>query len=340
MTFHKLLLSVCTLILLATNALAQGEVNIYSSQTEHLIRPILEEFSDKTGIAVNLTTGGKSELVSRLEYEGENSPADLLLTVDIGNIYQAKDKGLLQAVQSDTLNNQIPAYLRDPEGFWYGATIRARAIYYNTDLVQPGEISSYEELADPKWKDKLLIRSSSNVYNQSLVAFMLARHGEAETLKWAKGIVSNMARDPQGGDTDQLKALAAGEGAIAVANTYYFARLVAGDDSVRSDEVKDKVQIVLPNQEGEGAHVNIRGGGVTVHAKNKDNAVKLLEYLVSDKGQEFFSHHNFEYPVKEGLEAEDIVQSWGALKRNPLSLEEVGKLHKQAIEIMDMAGWK
>lgn len=337
--------SLTAIFLFASTGLAgpvmAEEINIYSSQKEHLIRPVLDDFTEATGIDVNLTTGGKSELVARLEHEGEHTPADLLLTVDIGNIYTAKEKGLLQPIESETLNAQIPDNLRDPEGYWYGVTIRSRAIYYNKELVDPEEApKTYEELADPKWRGKLLIRSSENVYNQSLVASMLAHHGHDETLEWAEGVVANMARPPQGGDTDQLKALAAGEGAIAVANTYYYGRLIAGAPDIQDESVKEKVAIVFANQDGRGAHVNIRGGGVTSHAKHKESAIKLLEYLAGDDAQHFFAEGNFEYPAKPSIAPAETVQSWGELKRDPINLEEVGKHHKEAVAIMQEAGWQ
>ena len=319
---------------------AEPIVNIYSAQKEHLIRPILNVFEKASGIQVNLTTGDKSALVSRLTMEGANTPADLLLTVDIGNIYEAKQKGLLQPINSKVLNKHILQHLRDPEGYWYGITMRARSIFYNKDLTDATGLDTYEDLADPKWRKKLLIRSSSNVYNQSLVAFILAKHGEEAALEWAKGVVANMARDPQGGDSDQLRALAAGEGEIAVANTYYYGRLTGNDPSLEDDLVKEKVVIIFPNQEGDGAHVNIRGGGITKYAKHKENAVKLLEFLTEDKAQHFFAKHNLEYPARTDIDADAVVKAWGMLKADPVNLEVIGKLHKKAVAIMDKAGWK
>ncbi len=316
-----------------------SEVNLYSAQKEHLIRPILDKFEQKTGIKVNMITGDKAALVTRLEHEGKNTPADVLLTVDIGNIYQAKEKGLLQAVDSKVLEQQIPDYLRGPDGQWYGLTIRSRAIFYNKDMVSLDAISNYEELADEKWRDAALIRSSSNVYNQSLVSSMLVHHGEAETRKWLQGLVANFARSPQGGDSDQLRALAAGEGKLAVANTYYFGRLLAGGEDIENQLVKDKVGIIFPNQGGRGAHVNIRGGGVTKYAKNKENAVKLLEFLASDQAQVFFAKNNFEYPASPDITVPDILESWGELKRDTVSLEKVGQHQQGAIKLMDEVGW-
>lgn len=315
-------------------------VNLYSSQQEHLIRPVLEDFTQETGIEVNLTTGGNAELVTRLEYEGENTPADMLLTVDIGNVYQAKEKDLLQAVESDVLTQNIPEYLRDAQGYWYGLTSRARLIFYHKDRVEADAVQSYADLADERWKGRVLIRSSDNVYNQSLVASRVAHDGREAALEWAKGLVGNMARAPQGGDTDQIKALLAGEGDLAVANSYYYGRLVAGDESVRDAEVAEKIGVIFPDQNGNGTHVNIRGGGVTKHAKNRDNAVKLLEYLTQESAQRFFADANLEYPANAQVKANDAVEAWGDFNRDQLNLEEVGKHQRTAIEVMDEAGWR
>lgn len=324
----------------AASESAAREVNLYSSQQEHLIRPALDEFTAATGIRVNLTTGGNAELVTRLEYEGEATPADLLLTVDIGNIYQAKEKGLLQAVESDYLVQSIPAELRDPQGHWYGMTSRARLIFYHKDRVEPDAVRSYLDLADERWKGRVLIRSSDNTYNQSLVASLIVHHGREDALAWAKGLVANMARPPQGGDTDQILAVLAGEGDLAVANSYYYGRLVAGDDAVRNDEVAEKIGVIFPEQDGVGTHVNIRGGGVTRHAKNPEDAVKLLEYLASSPAQRFFADGNLEYPANPAVKANPAVEAWGAFKRDSLNLEEVGKRQRDAIAVMDEAGWR
>lgn len=334
---------ICAILLLAISqspAQAEKFVNVYSAQKEHLIRPVLDKFEASTGITVNLTTGGKSELVSRLQMEGKNTPADLLLTVDIGNIYEAKEKGLLRAINSDALRQAIPAHLQDEEGHWYGITQRVRAIFTHKDVPQENIPTSYMDLADSIWKGKLLIRSSSNVYNQSLVAFMLAKHGEEKTKEWLRAIVANMARDPQGGDSDQLRALAAGEGQIAVANDYYFGRLVAGDPSLQDEAVKASLRIHYPNQQGDGMHVNIRGGGVTAHAQREQEAIQLLEFLVQEEAQHYFAQENLEHPVLATIAPHPVAAQWGEWKADPRPLSEIGKLHKRAIALMDEAGWK
>ncbi len=329
------LLSILAFLLLPITAIA-NEVNLYSAQKEELIRPILEKFTASTGIKVYFTSAGKADLVARLEQEGKNTPADLLMVVDIGNIYQAKEKGLLQPIQSEVLQKQIPQHLRDKENFWFASSLRSRVILYNKNKVKPEEITSYEDLADEKWKGRLLVRSSSNVYNQSLTASMIAHHGEEFAQKWAEGIAKNLARQPQGGDSDQITALAAGEGDIAIANTYYYARLIEEGNK----SVIDNVGIIFPNQNDRGVHVNIRGGGVTKYAKNKDNAVKLLEYLVSDEGQSFFAKVNHEYPLKLDLSGSDIISAWEMPKMDQIALEDFAKHNIEALKIMDNAGWK
>lgn len=328
-------------VIIANVSIANAnEVNLYSAQKEHLIRPILDKFEEQTGIEVNMITGGKSELVARIENEGKNTPADVLLTVDIGNVYEAKEKGLLQSVDSEILTNNIPEYLRGEDNSWFGFTLRFRAIFYNKDKVNPEMISGYEDLADAKWNKSLLIRSSSNVYNQSLVASIVAHSGKEKAKQWVDGVVENFAREPQGGDSIQIRSLAAGEGSIAVANSYYYGRLVAGGDDIKNELVKEKVGIILPNQKDRGAHVNIRGGGVTKHAKNKENAIKLLEFLSGDEAQEFFANVNYEYPVKKGVKIPDVLQAWGELKHDTINLEKIAEQQKTAIYLMDEAGWK
>lgn len=326
---------------LTTISVKASEVNLYSAQKEHLIRPILNQFEEKTGIKVNMVTVDKAALVARLANEGKNTPADIALTIDIGNIYQLKSKDLLQPINSAILLEQVPAYLRDPENYWFGLTMRFRAIFYNKDKVKAGEVKNYEDLADARWRDSLLIRSSSHVYNQSLVASYLINNGEEKTKEWLAGIVANLARPPQGGDSVQIKALAAGEGSLAVGNSYYYGKLVFGDSKLRNELVNEKVAIILPNQDNTGAHVNIRGGGVTKYAKNKENAIKLLEFLVSDEAQLFFANVNFEYPVKADIPLPAGVKAWGKnLKTDKISLEEIAKQQNRAIYLMDQAGWK
>ena len=316
-----------------------GEVNLYYSGKEHLIRPLLDTFTASTGIKVNVVTGNKAGLITRIEQEGRHSPADVLMTVDIGNIYQAKAKGLLQSIESDTLTNAIPANLRGEKNDWFGVSLRTRAILYAKDRVKPEQLSTYEALAKPEWQGKILVRSSNNVYNQSLMASLIAHHGEESALSWAKNIVDNFARDPKGGDRDQIRAVAAGEGDIAIANSYYFGRMLNSDEA-SDKEAASKIGIFFPNQDGRGAHINIRGGGVVTHAKHKDNAIKLLEYMVSDEAQNFFANSNYEFPVRSDIALSDTLTKWRASKFDDIHLTKVGAGNKAAVMTFDKAGWK
>ncbi len=314
------------------------EVNLYSAQKEHLIRPVLDAFTKDTGIDVNLITGDAAALVTRLEREGERTRADVLLTVDIGNIYQADQKGLLAPVSSDVLNTHIPAYLRSDTGTWYGLTQRARVMFVRND----SDVTTldYRDLSAKAWQDGVLIRSSDNVYNQSLLAYMIYHFGKEQATAWAQGVVENMARNPQGGDRDQIRALAAGVGHVAVANTYYYGMMIAGDNTVRDAKVRDTIRMIFPNQSGIGTHVNIRGGGVTTHAKHPEEARQLLEYLSAPKAQTMLMEHNFEYPANPEVPLNDTLKAWDTFKPDMTPLALIGAKQREAIAIMDKVGWK
>jgi iron(III) transport system substrate-binding protein len=318
---------------------AEGEVNLYSARKEELIKPLLDRFTADTGIQVNLVTGKADALLQRLQSEGMNSPADMLLTVDAGNLHRAKEAGVTQAVESSTLEERVPATYRDPEGHWYGLSLRARPILYVKGKLDPAELSSYEDLADPKWKGRICIRSSDNVYNQSLVASLIAANGVETTESWAEGLVANMARPPKGGDRDQIKAAAAGQCDIAIANTYYLAGMLASNDEGER-AAAEQMGVFWPNQDGRGTHVNISGAAVTQSAKNKDAAVKLLEFLVSDESQQWYAEVNGEYPVRPGVPTSDTLQAWGDFKADDLNLAKLGELNAEAVKLMDRAGWK
>lgn len=322
----------------ATVAVQANEVNLYSYRQESLIRPILDEFEKDTGITVNVVFA-KNGMLERLKAEGMNSPADAILTVDISRLAEHKNAGVLQAVSSDTLTSDIPAQYRDPEGYWYGLTVRSRVIYYAKDRVKAAELSTYEDLADPKWKGRICIRSSSNTYNQSLLASIVAHLGEEEAEKWAAGITANMARKPQGGDRDQIKAAAAGECDIAIGNTYYYGKMQTSKDADQK-EAADKVALFWPNQGDRGAHVNISGAAVTKAAKNKKNAIKLIEFLSNDKAQKFYASSNFEYPVKENVEIDGTVAAWGTPKFDDIGLDKVADQQAVAVKIFDRVGWR
>ncbi len=326
--------------LLATAGIANAaEVNVYSSRHYDVDKALYETFTKQTGIKVNVIEGKEDELIERMKTEGANSPADVLVTVDAGRLWRAQDAGLLQPVRSQTLESAIPAHLREPEGYWFGVSKRARILVYNKATVKPEELQTYEMLADPKWKGRVLVRSSTSVYNQSLVGSILAAHGEKVTEDWAKGIVANMARKPQGGDTDQIKGVAAGEGDVAVSNTYYFARL-ASSSKPEDKAIAEKLGVAFPNQGDRGTHVNISGVGVAKNAPNKDAAVKFLEYLVSPDAQRMFTEKNFEYPIVAGAPTAPVLTGWGSFKEDQLNAAVYGKNNAEALKIMDRAGWK
>lgn len=328
-----------TLLLILGSAAFAEEVNVYSAREEQLIKPLLDAFSQDTGIKVNLVTGDDDPLLERLKREGANSPADLLIMADAGRLYRAVENGNLQPVQSATLNQSIPANLRDPGNRWFGLTSRARVIFYNKDKVNPAALSTYEDLADPKWQGRICVRSSNSIYNQSLLASMIATKGAAQAETWAKGLVANLARPPSGGDRDQIKAVASGQCDIAIANTYYYAQMLYGGDAAQK-AAANKVSLFWPNQRDRGTHINISGAGVTASAKNKANAVKLLEYMVLDDAQRWYATTNGEYPVKPGIEPSAELQNWGKFKSDALQLTLLGKNNAQAVMIMDKAGWK
>jgi iron(III) transport system substrate-binding protein len=338
--FNKLVLAAGIVSMTLTPAvLAADEVNIYSARKEALIKPLLDKFSAQTGINVRLATGSAEALQKKLELEGENSPADLLVTTDAGNLHRAAAAGLLQAVESETLTKAIPENLRDKDNQWFGLTYRARPIFYVKDKVKPEELSTYEALADEKWQGRICIRSSDNIYNQSLTASMLAADGAEKTQQWAEGLVKNLARPPKGGDRDQIKAAAAGQCDLAVANSYYYAGMLTGNDEEQKDAAA-KVAIFWPNQDDRGTHINVSGIALTQSAKNKDNAVKLMEFMVSEEAQRWYAETNGEYPVVADVAPSELLNSWGTFKADALNLSVLGENNAEAVRIMDKAGWK
>lgn len=324
---------------LLAGAAQAAEVNIYSYRQEVLIRPLLDAFTKETGIKVNLVSGGDDTLIERLKSEGMNSPADVLLTVDAGRLIRAVENGSLQPVRSAVLEAAVPKSFRDPEGRWFGLSMRARPIMYAIDRVKPADLSTYGDLADPKWKGRICVRSSTNIYNQSMLAALIAHDGVEKTEAWAKGFVANLARKPQGGDRDQIKAAAAGECDIAIANTYYLAGL-ATSKSADDKAVASKVQVFWPDQKGRGTHVNISGAGVTSSSKNKAEAIKLIEFLVSDPAQKIYAEVVNEYPVKPSVPMSGVVAEWGAFKTDDLDLALLARHNLDAIKVADRAGWR
>jgi len=317
---------------------ADRELNLYSSRHYQTDEALYEGFTKATGIKINRIEGKADVLIERIKSEGANSPADVLISVDAGRLWRAEHAGLLKPVQSKILEERVPANLRHPDGLWFGFSQRARLIFYDKKRIKAGEIGTYEDLADPKWRGQVCIRSSSNVYNLSLLGSIIANDGEAAAEAWAKGVVANFARSPQGGDTDQIKAVAAGECGVAVANSYYYVRLLTSDkDSDRA--VAEAVGVVFPNQKGRGTHVNISGAGVVKTSPNPDAAVRFLEYLASDEAQRYFADGNNEYPVVAGLAAVPALSALGNFKADTLNVANLGKYQPMAQQIFDRVGW-
>ena len=324
--------------LLGSAAYAAGELNLYSSRHYDTDERLYSDFEEMTGITINRIEGKADELIARMEAEGANSPADILLTVDTSRLARAKNAGLLQAVDSDVLEERIPANLQDEDNQWFGFSQRARIIFYDkNDVTNPP--ATYLDLADPEYKGLVCIRSSSNTYNQTLLASIITHHGAEKAKEWAEGVVANMAREPQGGDTDQLRGIVSGECEIAVSNSYYFARALRKDVKGLSDSV-DMIGIQFPAQDAEGAHMNLSGAGVAAHAPNKDNAVKFLEYLASDQAQVYFSNGNDEFPAVQGVELAENVATLGEFKADEVNLSEVAKNIPEAQKIFNEVGWK
>jgi len=315
------------------------EVNVYSARKEALILPLLEKFQAESGISFNLITAKEDELLKRLEAEGRATPADVFITTDAGRLQRAKDAGVLRVVDNPLLTARIPQNLRDREGYWFGLSQRARVIFYAKDRVDPSELSTYEALADPRWHQRICIRSSGNIYNQSLVASMIEADGVEKAEAWARGLVANMARKPAGGDTDQLRAAAAGQCDIAVANTYYYGRL-ASSDKEADQEVASALGVFWPNQADRGAHINVSGAGITLHAKHPEAAEQLLEFLVNAESQTWYAEVNNEYPVVTDAQTSELLKSFGAFRSDSLNLSRLGENNRAAVQLMDRAGWR
>lgn len=314
------------------------KVVIYTHRHYDTDKEIFADFTKATGIEVEVVKASADELIQRMESEGDQSPADILVSVDAGRLVRAKDKGLLQSVDSEFLNTTVPARLRDANNQWFSLTKRARVIVYDKEKVDPADLSTYADLASPNWKGKVLIRSSGNIYNQSLMASVIANEGEEAARTWAKAVTENFARTPKGNDRDQVKGILAGEGQIAVVNTYYLGKLLNSADSTEV-AAGENVSIFFPNQETTGAHINVSGAGVAKYAPNRENAVKLLEYLLSKEVQEKFAKANYEYPVNPNAESSDLLKSWGDFKEDELPLSKLGELNKNAVVVFDEVGW-
>ncbi|MEA5465915.1 Fe(3+) ABC transporter substrate-binding protein [Leptothoe sp. PORK10 BA2] len=321
------------------SAVPSGVVNVYSARHYDVDDALFESFTEQTGIKVNLVEGESDELLERIKTEGEASPADVFITVDAGRLWRAEQAGIFQPVSSAVLDETVPPSLRHPDGLWYGLTKRARVLIYNVDAVDPGELSTYEALAEPVWNGRVCVRSSSNIYNQSLLGSLVETIGLEETEAWAQGLVNNFARDPEGGDVDQIKAVAAGQCDVAIANHYYWARLAKSDEP-ESQDVVSKTAVFFPNQDDRGVHVNISGFGMVAGADNEENAIAFLEFLVSPEAQEVFANSNNEYPVAEGTPIEPIVAELGEFKMDEVNVTAYGRNNPEVVKLVDRVGWK
>ncbi len=322
-----------TLVLAVSAAVAADELVIYSARNEQLIKPLFDAYTKETGTQIKFITDKESALLERLKAEGNRTPADMLITVDAGNLWLAAHEGVLAKTKSKTLEANVPAHLRDPDGYWFGLSVRARTIVYNTNKVKPAELSTYENLADPKWKGRLCLRTSKKVYNQSLVAMMIARLGEQKTKEVVRGWVANLATDVFPDDTKEMEAIAAGQCDVGVVNTYYYGRLM---------KKKPELPLALywPNQQAQGVHVNVSGAGITKHAKHRAAAVKLLEWMSSEKAQNLFADENMEYPANPMMKPHATVAAWGTFKQDTINVAEAGKRQAEAVKLMDRAGYK
>ncbi len=326
-------IALCGWLALATGAQAADDLVVYSARNEQLIKPLFDAYQKETGTHIKFLTGKEGPLLERLKAEGARTPADILMTVDAGNLWQAAQSGLLAKVDSKILNENIPAHLRDPDGQWVGLSVRARTIVYNTKKVKPEDLSSYEALGDARWQGRLCLRSSKKVYNQSMVAMMIAHNGEVKTEAVVKSWVKNLATKPFSDDENLLDAMAAGQCDVGIVNSYYFGR-------VKRKTPDAPLGIFWANQTSNGVHVNVSGAGVTKHAKHHDAAVKFLEWLSSDKAQSLFADANLEFPANPKVVPAPLVASWGPFKQDAINLAEAGKLQAKAVMLMDRAGYK
>ncbi|HKK34341.1 MAG TPA: extracellular solute-binding protein [Desulfomicrobiaceae bacterium] len=332
----KLLISlalILTSFFSAIPSFAGDSLVVYTARKEHLIKPVFDAYTAKTGTEIEYITGKAGPLLTRLKAEGTNTPADLLITVDAGNLWHAANEGLLLPVSSEKLDTNIPAHLKDPQNRWFGLSLRARTIVYNTDKVSPADLSTYEALAGDEWKNRLVLRTSKKVYNQSLVASFIAEHGEAVAEKTVRGWVANLAAAPFSNDTKTMEAVAAGIGDVGIVNTYYYGRLMKKDPAL-------PLALYWPNQNESGVHVNVSGGGVIKHSKNSDGAFRFLEWLSSTEAQSLFADANMEYPANPAVPSSTEVLAWGEFKANPLNVASYGEHQAAAIRLMDRAGYK
>lgn len=343
--FHKKLFSIlalgsCLVVVSCTpNGSASKVLNVYSARHYDTDQAVYDSFTEKTGVTIQLVEGKSDELIERLKAEGKNSVADVFITVDAGRLWRAEQSGILQPTESTLLDERVPQNLRHPDGLWYGLSKRARVLIYNKEKVQPKDLSTYEALAEPQWKGRVCVRSSSNVYNQSLIGSMIEADGVEETETWAKGLVANFARSPQGGDTDQIKAVAVGECDVAIVNHYYVSRIQRSEKPA-DQAIAKNIAVFFPNQSDRGTHVNISGAGVTTNAPNPEFAVQFIEHLVSAESQKIFAQGNDEYPVVDDIKPDPLLAKYGDFKVDAVNVNAYGKNSPEAVKLADRAGWK
>ncbi|PIE74206.1 MAG: Fe(3+) ABC transporter substrate-binding protein [Deltaproteobacteria bacterium] len=321
------------------SSMSGGEVTVYSSRHYDSDAMVFEAFTKKTGIKVNVVQDKDvSALIKKLELEGKDSPADVFITVGIGDLYQAKKKDLLQPFTSKVVKANIPAQFMDKDNFYTGLTYRARVLVYDPSKTDMKMLSTYEDLADPKWKGKILTRSSSSSYNKHLIAFMIAKHGREEALKWTKGLVANFAREPKGNDRDQAKTILSGVGEVGIMNSYYMGKMAVSDDPVQK-EVAQKLKLFFPNQGQGGVHANLSGAGITKYAKNKANAQKLIEFLTGADAQKVFTEQNFEFPANPKTEMPELLKSWGKIEISAIDFDKIGENLEEAVVVAGEANF-
>ena len=342
MQTYKKIITTILLLLVISGCAPVNEVNIYTSRHYDVDDILYAEFTKKTGIKVNIISGSGGALMERLKAEGVNSPGDVFFTVDAGNLANFQKEGFLQSITSENIKNKVPIELRGKNDEWVAIAKRARVIFYNPESVSNEEIANinYEDLAKPRWKNRVVVRSSSNMYNQSLVASLISNLGEENTETWAKGLVDNFARKPQGNDRAQLMAVANGQADIAIANTYYLGIMLSGKGGTEQQVAAAKLRIAFPNQTNRGAHVNISGGGILKHSPNKENAEKFLEFLLTEEAQSHIVNNTFEYPILETVEPHELIAGFGTFNMDKTSVADFGEYNPAAVKLMDRAGWK
>lgn len=342
MQTYKKIITTILLLLVISGCAPVNEVNIYTSRHYDVDDILYAEFTKKTGIKVNIISGSGGALMERLKAEGVNSPGDVFFTVDAGNLANFQKEGFLQSITSENIKNLVPIELRGKNDEWVAIAKRARVIFYNPESVSNEEIANinYEDLAKPRWKNRVVVRSSSNMYNQSLVASLISNLGTENTETWAKGLVDNFARKPQGNDRAQLMAVANGQADIAIANTYYLGIMLSGKGGKEQQVAAAKLRIAFPNQTNRGAHVNISGGGILKHSPNKENAEKFLEFLLTEEAQSHIVNNTFEYPILETVEPHELIAGFGTFNMDKTSVADFGEYNPAAVKLMDRAGWK